>query len=338
MEITHGGNIFAVAREKDWDWREVLDLSESINPLGPAPGVRQSLLNELDRIGHYPEQTPHLLVEKLAQRWQMEPEQILLGNGATELIHFTARMWSKETATLAVPVFSEFHRAHPVANKVPWNEPEDWPERGLMIFTQPNSPIGQTVAEERLKQYLRGTANPVIVDESFIEFTDAKSMMPLIGVRPNLFVLRSMTKFYALPGLRVGALVGDAENLEALRVKREPWQINVLAEAAALASLDDIDYAARTRELVAEEREWMWARLSKVPTITPIRTEANFMLIYLASGAEDLVNFLARQKVLVRNCTGWPGIEGEAIRIAIRQRPDNERFVALLRRYMTGSE
>ncbi len=329
-------SIFKVARDRRWNWREILDLSGGVNPLGPAPGVLEAISDALDQIRHYPEAEPARLVETLARRWQVAPDQILLGNGATELIHFTARLWKKEAATLATPAAREFHRAHPLANQVAWNEPHRWTKSGLMIFAQPNSVIGQAIAFERIKTYLLETNHPVIIDESFIEFTDSPSAISLIGRRPNLFVLRSLSQFYALPGMRVGALVGDAPNLDALRRKREPWQVNILAEVAALESLADLEYAARTRELVAEQREWMGGALRKIPTITPVRSEASFTLIYLTSGAADLCRWLLDQKVLVCDCTGWPGIEGDAVRIGLGTPDVNERVFTLLRHYITG--
>ncbi len=335
MEIQDSG-IFALAREYGFDWREALDFSEAVNPLGLAPGARDAIFAAMDRVPHFPERMPTALVEALARRWQMPPERILPGNGTTELLYFTARMWRKETASVAVPCSPDALRAYTLANEVSWNDTGKWPASGLVILANPNPVIGQTVARERLETYLLRTKNPVLVDESFIEFSDAKSMLSLIGERPNLFVLRSMSEFYALAGLRVGALVGDSGNLAALREKREPWQVNALAEAAALASLEDIEYAARTRALIAGERAWLWEQLSRIPAITPVRSEANFILIYLASGADELARFLARHKVLVRDCTGWPGLEGDAIRIAVRQRPENERFVSLLKRYISG--
>lgn len=335
MDI-QGMSLFRVARERDWDWTAVLDCSEAVNPLGPAPGVRGAIVEALDRIAHYPEPSPQVLLDTLARRWQVAPEQVLLGNGATELIHFTARQWRKENATLAVPLYPEFHRAHPAAPTVQWNEPHRWPEQGLFIFAQPNNPIGQTLPFGRVREYLLRTVNPVIVDESFIEFTDSPSAISLIGRRPNLFVLRSLTAFYALPGLRIGALVGDAGNLAALRERREPWQVNVLAEAAALASLRDLDHSARSKSLVAAEREWLWDQLSRIPTLTPVRGEANFLLVYLTQGAAGMIRFLEDHKVLVRDCTGWPGVEGEAIRVTVRTRPENERLAGLLRRYICG--
>ncbi len=329
----HPKSSFQLAQEHGWNWREIIDLRDPVNPLGPPPAVRKALRAALDRVQYYPDAWSRPLLNKLARRWKVAPEQILLGNGVTELVHFTARMWRKEAAAVAVPAPLEFHRAHPAALHVKWNEPHRWPDSGLVLFAQPNDPIGQTVGYDKLRAWLMATKNPVIVDESYIEFTGVPSLIPMIGERPNLFVLRSLSKFYALAGLRIGALVGDPANIGSLREKREPWQINILAETAALASLDDLDHAARTKSLVTEERQWLWERLRKIPVITPVRSEANYILIYLTSGVRDLVRFLERNKILVRNCTGWPGVDGEAIRVAVRTRAENERFAQLMERY-----
>jgi threonine-phosphate decarboxylase len=326
--------IFQIARKRGWDWREILDLSTNVNPLGPAPGVRGAIEQAIERIVHYPERSPLLLAERLAALWKVKPAQILLGNGATELIYFLARLWPFETVTLAAPTFPEFHQAYPAGAQVAWSSPRQWPRRGLLVLTQPNSLTGQTIAFERLSRWLIETNHPVLIEESFLDFTDVPSAMTLLAGRPNLFVLRSMSKFYGLPGLRIGALVGREDAISKLAERREPWQVGVLAEAAALASLSDPAYAERSRAFVAGEREWLWGQLHQFPTLTPIRGEANFYLVYLASGAADLCRWFLDRKVILRNCTGLPGLDGEAVRFAIRTRPENERVIAMLKEYL----
>lgn len=334
LSITHGGDLYAIARRRGWNWREVLDLSASINPLGPAPGVRDAIVQGLDRIVHYPERSPARLAERLASLWQITPDQLMLGNGATELLHFLARVWPHQQVTLAVPVFSEFHRAYPAAACVPWSDMVCWPSRGLFVLTQPNNPTGLGIDPERLSDWLLTTYHPVLVDESFIEFTGLRSTLALLNRRRNLLVLRSLTKFYALPGLRIGALAGDAGLLAALSARREPWQVNVLAEEAALAAIGDAGHASRSREYIAGEREWLWEHLVRLPGVTPARSEANYYLLHVESGAADLCGWMLDRRVILRDCTGSPGLEGEAVRFAIRTRPENEILVRLLKEYL----
>src|SRR3954452_3971305 len=230
MKVQHGGNLVQIAREKGWNWRQIDDFSASINPLGPPPGVFDAIRDALDRIRYYPETEPATLREKLGDLWSVDPARIILGNGATELLHWFARVTHFDRVTLTLPVFSEFHRAYPNATT------DD--RGGLLVTTQPNNPTGATVNTD-----LRA---PLLVDESFLEFTG----LPSAAARPDVWVLRSLTKFYALPGLRIGALIGPADEVERLREQREPWQVNVLAEAAALAAIADREHARRTLELV----------------------------------------------------------------------------------------
>ena len=318
------------------DWREVLDLGVPTNPLGPPPGVRAAVQHAIDRIVRYPERFPDRLREAMAATWKVRPDQILLGNGATELIYFLARAWLREASIVAIPTRPEYLHAHRHAKQVDWKAPDKWPKQGLLIFSQPNSVTGLALSFERIRNALLATNNPVLIDESFIDFTDLTSALTLIDERPNVFVLRSMSNFYALPGLRIGALVGGTEAIASLLEHREPWQINVIAEAAALAALEDKDYLSHSKQVVAQERAWIWSQMRSLPSLSPIRGEANFFLIHLANGAADLCSWFSRRKVIVENCTGWPGIDGDAVRLAIRTRQENERILALLKEYICG--
>jgi len=323
MNLEHGGNIFAISRQMSWDWREVLDFSASINPLGPSPCVIDAIRRSLDRIAHYPEREPRALVEALAYKWNVQPEQILLGNGATELIHFFARTNSFERVTLVVPVFSEFHRAYPRAVCVPIDS--NWPREGLAVLTQPLNPTGCLID---LEDYLLHTNHPVLIDESFLDFTGEPSIARRLNERPKLYVLRSLTKFYALPGLRVGALLGSSAAIAQLRCIREPWQVNGLAEQAALAALADTAHSERTLAYVAGERAWLTGQLAILDGVHPQASSANYLLVVLDYPASPLIRHLLERKILIRDCSSWPGIEfPNAVRVAVRKREDNERLI-----------
>ena len=212
----------------------------------------------------------------------MAPDQILLGNGGTELVYLLSRLWRKDASTVAVPAHPETLRAHPLARRVEWETTSKWADSGIMIIEQPNSVTGQAMDFDRWRVWLRSTRNAVIVDERCIDFCDQPSAITLLSERMGLFVLRSFSGIYALPGLRVGALVGNPEEMAKLFEKREPWQIDMLAEAAAIAALEDTDHAERARSVVAEEREWLWEEMHKIPTLTPVRTATNRFLVFLA--------------------------------------------------------
>ena len=324
MTVTHGGNIFEISRERGWDWRYVADFSASINPLGPAPAVQDAIRSALDRISHYPEREPVRLRQALSRLWKVDEQQILFGNGATELLHFFARVTSYSAVTLAVPAFAEFYRAYPQARCVSADRPMDWPREGLVVLTQPNNPTGALLPTGVLEH----TTNSVLIDESFLEFTEQPSATRMLERRPNLYILRSLTKFYALPGLRIGALVAPSDTIDRWRALREPWQVNVLAEEAALAAIADDEHSRRSLALVSVERDWLFAQLAALPGVHPAPSHANYIFVRLDYPAAPLVEHLLQAKILIRDCTGLPGIRGEAVRIAVRTHAENERLIA----------
>jgi threonine-phosphate decarboxylase len=316
----HGGNIFEISRERGWDWRDVADFSASINPLGPAPGVEPAICAALDRIRHYPERESGRLAQALARLWNVEPSQILLGNGATELLHFHARIEQHAAVTLAVPVFSEFERAYPQARCCPAADSDQWPREGLLVLTQPANPTGDILDPATLERRLLRTNNPVLIDESFLEFTGLASAAHLLDRRPELYILRSLTKFYALPGLRVGALLAGENTMARWRPRREPWQVNVLAEAAALAAIADDAHARRSLEFIAAERAWMLAELATLSGVHPAPSHANYLFVPLEYSPRGLYDHMLERKILIR-C--YP----DAVRVAIRSHEENVRLL-----------
>lgn len=333
MVLTHGGNVFAIARERGWHWQDVIDFSANINPLGPSPFVKPAIIGALDRIVHYPEREPERLRVALAHRWAVDKDEILLGNGATELIFFLSRLFNSSQTTLALPVFSEFHRAFPESRTANLEDLTSWPSEGLLVLTRPSNPTGSTVPLATLSAHLQTTRTTLLVDESFLDFSQSASAMSLIADHPRLLVLRSLTKFYALPGLRIGALVADAGLLRSWKEAREPWQVNVLAEEAALAAVQDVDHASKSFDCVRNERQWLLSSLRTLPGVEPQESDANFIFVRLAYPADRLLLHLMEHKILVRNCAEWPGITGEAIRIAVRIRAHNERLINAWRQF-----
>lgn len=316
MVIAHGGDIFATARALGIDWRDLLDFSASINPLGPAPAVRDAVVGALDEMVHYPDPYATRLTRALAVHWNIEPEAILAGNGATDLIHFLARTWPHERTTLVVPTFSEFHRAYPHADLVT----TEWPADGLLVLTNPNNPTGQLIAVPERR-------GPTLVDESFLEFTNQ-------GPAGNATLrLRSLTKFHAIPGLRIGALIGAPDLMRRLRQNREPWTVNVLAEAATIAAISDAGHAENTRTFVRREGQRLHALLDGLSGVYPVPPAANYIFCTLDYDASGLRRHLLQRNILIRDCTSMPGIGAPAVRVAVRTEDENNRLIAAWREY-----
>ncbi|MBA3976025.1 MAG: hypothetical protein C0504_17600 [Candidatus Solibacter sp.] len=336
LNIVHGGNLFAIARDRGWDWREVLDLSASINPLGPSPAVRPAIIEELDRIAHYPGQEPVDLEAALAGAWDVPPSSVLAGSGATELVHYVARSGWRGPVSLVTPVWSEFYRAFPHALRIPLDSPEQWPSRGLLVLGQPVNPTGEAIPEEILRRAIAGREGPVLVDESFIEFTSMESAVRWCHLHPNLLVLRTLSKFHALPGLRIGALVGSGDWMAKLRGRREPWQVNALAAAAARAALSDTAHAQRTRSIIDGERAWLLEQFDSIDGLRFAPCVANFLFAQTDRASAEVCDWFLDRQIILRDCTGLPGVSGEAVRFAVRAREENQRFVDAAREFFCG--
>ena len=342
--VTHGGRALEFAREHKVNYRDVLDFSANINPLGPSGNAIQAVIQGLEKMQVYPDENAAGLVRALSNRLNVAPEMILPGNGATELLYFWLRTVRPRTATLIVPTFSEYRKALEsieaevrIIQLQPDNHfrlPPVDTDADVVIVTNPNNPSGSYSPPDEMRDWISrfNVSTQVLVDEAFVEFTAQPSVVRDVRRFSNLWVLRSMTKFYALPGLRLGYLVGSA--VHGLIEKREPWQVNILAEIAGIASLEDRDYEEATLQLIQRERIWLWKQLQAIRRIRAFPTAANF---FVAQCEEDetlarLVAELIEDKILVRDCRNIEGLQGSYFRFAIKTRSENERLLRHLRR------
>jgi threonine-phosphate decarboxylase len=202
-----------------------------------------------------------------------------------------------------------------------------------IVVTNPNNPTGAYLPPEEMVEWI-GRFDPstqIFIDEAFVEFTAQPSLVHHIDRFPNLWILRSMTKFYALPGLRLGYLAGSG--VRSLTGKREPWQVNSLAEAAGIAALEDRAYEEATLQLAQRERIWLWKKLQGLSSIRAFPSSANFFLARCAAGEtlDRLIEMLMNNNILIRDCREIEGLEGACFRFAIKTRRDNELLIQHLR-------
>jgi threonine-phosphate decarboxylase len=341
--VTHGGRALSFARERHVDYRDVLDFSANINPLGPSPKALDAIRENLDIVCLYPDENSNRLTRCLSDRLRVPAETILAGNGATELLYFWLRTIRPRIATLLVPTFGEYRRAlASVGAEIRTSQhreddhfrlPAVAAGADVVIVTNPNNPTGAYAPPEEMLEWISriDPSTQVFVDEAFVEFTAQASLVRSIERFPNLWVLRSMTKFYAMPGLRLGYLVSSG--VPALQTQREPWQVNSLAELAGLASLDDSHYEEAALQLVQRERIWLWKQLQTLPRLRAYPTAANFFLARCEDGQslDRLIATLMEKNILLRDCRNVEGLSGPYFRFAIKARPENDLLVDYLR-------
>jgi len=343
--LRHGGKALMFARDRSVDYRAVLDFSANINPLGPSPKAIEAIRQELDLIRVYPDEYPVRLTRLLSERLRIPADAILAGNGATDLLYFWIRTVRPRRATLVVPTFSEYRKALETIGcdvetvrldeKNCFRLPTHLYATDAIVVTNPNNPTGAYLPPEEMVEWI-GRFDPstqIFIDEAFVEFTAQPSLVHYIDRFPNLWILRSMTKFYALPGLRLGYLAGSG--VRSLTGKREPWQVNSLAEAAGIAALEDRAYEEATLQLAQRERIWLWKKLQGLSSIRTFPSSANFFLARCAAGEtlDRLIEMLMNNNILIRDCREIEGLEGACFRFAIKTRCDNELLIQHLRNF-----
>ena len=358
MNKIHGGNIYEVAQRLSLDPNEIIDFSTSINPLGVSKKAEKKIKENFSAILRYPDTHCSELTRTLAQFHGLAEDQILAGAGSTEFIYAIARVLNIQRALVVTPAFSEYENAlescpATAGGNVDYFETreEDGFELNIgdLLFTltrgydalylcNPNNPTGILTEREELKKILAQAEREevsFILDESFIDFEEGESLKKEAAMSSRLILLRSMTKFFALPGLRVGYMISNPEVIEKFRQKKEPWSVNVLAQIAAVESLRDAGYQSRTDKFIQQEREHLIQGLRSIPGLIPYPSAANYLLVQLHPSlnltAAELREKLILQGILIRDCNSFHHIGPYFFRIAVRSRKENNLLLKALR-------
>lgn len=356
-DFSHGGNVFAVARALGIPPEEILDFSASINPLGPAPGVREAVARSFDRLVHYPDSDCTELRQALAARHGLTLANICVANGSTELIYLVPRLVAGKRALVVAPPFSEYARAlvrdgwqvdyFPLESAagftLPFARLAETLRDGyhLLVLGNPGNPTGRLYPPAEVMELYRLCREAgcfLLLDEAFMDFCEEGSAKCFAVERDGILVLRSLTKFFALPGLRLGYAIGSPPLIARLAELREPWSVNTLAQAAGLASLAAADYAGATLRLVAVERPHLVAGVAAIPGLRPFPSAANFLLVEICCGqsAADLAGELLAMRLLIRSCGNFAGLGERFFRVAVRSRQENDRLLAALAAAVAG--
>ncbi|MGE4443298.1 MAG: cobyric acid synthase [Desulfomicrobium sp.] len=344
----HGGNIRSMATALGCAPEEILDFSANINPLGPPAWLRPVVARALSGTAHYPEPRAEALRRIAATRMGVEPGNVVAGNGSSELLYALPRVCASGglgRAVLPVPCYGDYARACEAAGlscEILILHPEtgfcmDWPRLeklldtpALVILGQPGNPAGTLFEAERILDLAdRHPQSFFLIDEAFADFVPRLSRLGA-ALRPNLFVLHSLTKFYAVPGLRLGLGYGDAAACEALEALLPDWSVNALAQAVGAEALRDEDFARQTLDAVKELRGRLKADLAGLG-IRVFSGSANYLLCRSeAMDAFALQEKLAKSRILIRNCANYEGLDAHYFRVAVRGAEENGRLTQAL--------
>jgi adenosylcobyric acid synthase len=348
----HGGNIRYLAAKAGLAEGEIIDFSASINPLGPPEWLRQLISSKVSALAHYPDPDSTSLVEAISSRYSIPSSEVLVGNGSTEILHIIPRAFKVSRAVIPVPAYTDYIIASELAeltvDKIPLEEETGFVLdlfriesrlRGneLVFIGQPNNPTGLIVDADEIRNLARRHAETLfIVDEAFADFVEG--MDRLISNRPdNVIVLCSLTKFFAIPGMRLGFAAGAAQHMAAIKRLMPPWSVNTFAQAIGEAALADVSYAGRTRDFVRREKEHLTAELASIPGLTVYPGVANFLLVKVdrnGTNAGEIAGRLLGDGIAIRVCDNFHGLDARFFRMAVRTETENTRLCDALNRIL----
>ncbi len=381
----HGGNIYKIFREKNI--KEILDYSSNINPYGIPESLKKRITENLEILERYPDPDYIELRQKLAHLNKVDVSNIILGNGATEIIFLFMKVINPKKILIAAPTFGEYERAAKATERVEdssilgnsnkkkddekssgkqkieieyfeLKESDDFKlnihnlknelekKYDLLIICNPNNPTGKFLKLSETEQILKECNKyntKLFIDEAFIDFLKDGMKESIINTKENkqnLFVARAFTKFFAIPGLRLGYGIYFDKKLEkGISEKKEPWSVNNIAEMAGLTVLDDTEYIEKTLKWITEEKTYVYEKLNEISGIKPYKTEVNFITVkiednFILKGlnVKILREKMLEQGILIRDASNFNFLDERFFRLAIKDRENNDRVIETLKK------
>ena len=327
---------------------EMIDFSANINPFGPPSKLKEQWGDLLHGIEKYPDPQTTLLKKKLAGREGIEENQILIGNGGAEIISLIGRLLTGKRVMIVEPAFSEYEQACKVNScEISYFQlSQDWKvdikllakklwNVDALFFCNPNNPTGlyfHKQITENLLTLCKEHNCYLIVDEAFYDFVpEYESLVPYLKSYPNLILLRSMTKIYAIPGLRLGYVMASAEIIERLSNYQPHWSVNSIAMKVGELCLEEDEYVQHTVQFIESQREYLYEFYRK-NQFEVSNSKVNFYLLRDSSFIDQypLFQFLLKNGIVPRHTFNFPGLKGRWLRFAVRTSQENQRLMEVM--------
>ncbi len=357
VERKHGGNIYQVARQLGVKPETIIDFSASINPLGYAPRVKKALAAPETAVLNYPDPNAEAFINALAAYHKLPAGHFIAGNGSSEFIHLLPYTLKPKSVLIVAPAFTEYEHTYQRAKGVVFffttTEKDGFAIQEKALFDElkrgysavylcnPGCPTGVLHPTKMLRDLVAVAAKKstaVILDETFIDFAEENSLKQETAHFENLLILRSMTKFFALPGLRAGYAITHPKNVEKWREQLPPWSMNALAQRAATESLLDATHIHKTLQFMQENRDALAADLKALPHLSVFKSSANFLLIKLADAARlnapQLAEKLLAKGILIRSCEDFQGLTDRYFRVAVKKKIENKKLCSELKKLL----
>ncbi|SMO73768.1 L-threonine O-3-phosphate decarboxylase [Melghirimyces algeriensis] len=368
----HGGDRWTAGEMFARSADTFIDFSANINPLGPPDAVMRVLREALEDKGapvltRYPDPRARNLKRALAKRYGLSEECLMIGNGGAELIDLVNAAVRPSRVGVMTPSFAEYEASARKRGQetvyLPTEEREGFQPEPEALFKwvrtvdlaylgHPNNPTGLTIPYRQLlavaeEAAIAGTV--LVIDEAFLDFVpdgQAHSLLSRLMDFPTTVLLRSMTKFYALPGLRLGWGVASPDWIRRIEAHQVSWSINGLAQLAGEAALTDQFFEKATHRWLSVERDFLMDGLQKLSGVRPIPGEVNYFLLKLDSSVLEgsagvsrrLQKALGERGILIRDCSTYPGLDDTYVRVAVRSRKENALLLQKLEEVLEKGE
>ncbi|KGF99498.1 L-threonine 3-O-phosphate decarboxylase [Prochlorococcus marinus str. MIT 9311] len=343
--LKHGGNVYANAKKLNLLPSEIIDASASLVPFDPPKILIDSLNAEIKNLGfrYYPERNLSDLKEIIGEFHGINPDNILPGNGASELITWAGYEASKfKINCIPSPGFVDYERSLNCwnSNFINYELPRNWnnifpqsfpisPKGDVIWITNPHNPTGQLWCKNSLEAIIK-KYKLVICDEAFLSITpngDKESLIPLTKKYDNLLVLRSLTKIFNIPGLRLGYVIGSSKKLKQWKMNRDPWPLNSFAIKAGIDLLNNNkfygEWIRQIHSWIKNEREIVYDKLSKIENLKVHNSSTNFFLIESKTSLSPNIKYLENKGILLRECTSFRFLDEKWARISLQNRKNN---------------
>jgi cobyric acid synthase CobQ/L-threonine-O-3-phosphate decarboxylase len=349
VTLKHGGNLRRASELSGLPPEQLLDFSASINPLGFPDWLRPLISSQLSQLVHYPDPAAEELIAAIANYHNIDFAEVIVGNGASELLYLLPRVFPAKRLLVPVPSYGDYvalgRSAGLEIDELQLSPSNDFQldlsqlakqitAEHLIILGHPNNPTGKLCDVEALHAVMSAhPANYFIVDESFIDFVDPDNS--LRWQRPaNLVIVQSMTKAWAIPGLRLGYALADAKIVAALNHLRPDWSINTLAQAVGIRAFQDTTFLSETRDYVAACRQELFDDIGNVAGLAPLSGDANFLLIrnnHPKVSVLQIADNLLKKGIIIRTCESFAGLGDNYFRLAVRTKGEQQRLINELR-------
>lgn len=347
----HGGNTAEISRKYGINESNLVDFSANINPLGLSKEVKKAMINAIDKVEKYPDITYYNLINSISCYEGIDRKKLFLGNGAAEVIFNVVRGLKPKKVLIPAPTFGEYEEATLSINgKVEYynlNEinnfelEEDLLNKlegvDMLFICNPNNPTGvltsceyiEKIAKEALK-----TNTIVVVDESFLDFLEDDSNYSCIDILDkyeNLIIIKSLTKFFAMPGIRIGYGISSNINIrEKINKVTIAWSVNVVAAESVIVALKEKRYIEESKRFIKEEQEYLYNKLKLFKDLKVFKPSVNFIMFKVLRDI-DLKTILIQKGILIRSCDNYEGLDNSYYRVAVRTRKENDILIDKLK-------